>query len=58
MKRNHTTRREPKSGMSSYRRHGKKPFTYSQALRQWERWREENEARNRNTSRENNHGND
>jgi hypothetical protein len=37
MKRNHTNHREPKSGLSSYRRHGKKPYVYSQGLRQWER---------------------
>lgn len=36
-KRNHTTRREPSSGISPYARYSKKPFVYSTALRQWER---------------------
>ncbi len=37
MKRNHTTKRLPKSGTSPYRRYGKKPYQYSQAHQQWRR---------------------
>lgn len=37
MKRNHTTRREPRSGISPYSRYNKYEFRYSSELREWER---------------------
>lgn len=37
MKRNHTTKRVPKSGISPYKRYGKRPATYSTAYHDWRR---------------------
>lgn len=37
MKRNHTTKRVPKSGQSPYARYGKKAHTYSPAYQNWRR---------------------
>lgn len=37
MKRNHTTKRVPKSGISPYKRHAKKPYQYSPAYQAWKR---------------------
>lgn len=37
MKRNHTTKRVPRSGISPYKRHGKKPFQYSPRYAEWKR---------------------
>ena len=37
MKRNHTNRREPRSGISPYARHCKIEYRYSSELREWER---------------------
>ena len=35
MKRNKTTNRVKKSGLSPYSRHGKRPYVYSPAYEQW-----------------------
>ena len=37
MKRNHTTQRLAKSGIPPYTRYKKRPYRYSERLRQWER---------------------
>lgn len=37
MKRNHTTKRQPKSGVSPYKRYGKRPYQYSQKHMEWQR---------------------
>jgi hypothetical protein len=45
MKRNATNNREPRSGQSSYARHRKKPYQYSEPYQNWRKARDEADAR-------------